>query len=107
MDRARVLFFALIALLVVVGLVAWIHTLNRRIDDLTAQVGELSGRVENVERGTSSRRPGEGESAERPGRMGGDPGIGRRPGEGGSPRFMPPPSRSEKPNEPAPPAKEK
>ena len=83
MERARTIFFALIALAVIIVLVVWIHTLDRRVDDLAAQVNELSGQQEGG--GVPLVRRGEG------GESGGRvvlPGMRRR-GEGGPPAAPP------------------
>jgi len=50
MERARVVFFAVVALVIVAALAAWIGTLQHRIDDLTAQVESLSARLDSPEK---------------------------------------------------------
>jgi len=91
MDRAKAVFLALVFLVALVGLIVWIHVLNRRVDELTTQVQGLSGRLDKVEGRSSFPRPSGAEGPASSDRGGPGPVIKRRRGEGGPPSLMAPP----------------
>jgi hypothetical protein len=97
-DRAKAVFLALVVLCALVGLIVWVHTLDRRTNDLEEEVQGLSNRLEAVEsRGMPGRGPG-GEGMGPPGRPF-PPGAARRSVE--PPTPTPPPTKPAAPTSPS------
>ena len=93
MDRARVTFLALLSLVILVGLVVWIHSLNQRVDYLSSQVETLSSQIETFEKRMPLPRPPGTEGAGPSGRVGTGTMMYRR-GEGATPSPTPAPART-------------